>query len=456
MIHRQKKPPPATRAGKPDKYDAAARDRMMPAYLAGRQRAIKQVNAMPAGDQLFVSVLEGVRGIEALCVNAEATPWGRMSRLIAAAATTRKQFSRGLEGMPMRAAAIVTDMRVGHEARNRAATVSAVRAELKDVAQTLAQQSWDTLAPLRRLKLDVAQHKADLEPAQLAQAMQMHNDALHQLMFAASMTMLPSALSHDIMVADYMLGDIAGIAHSKSAMLEAAEHLHKLLWHDDQGSIISTDHAKRPDLVEAADINPALMDKTVMQIERLPLVNAARYTRARRRTSMSSGFKLHMPRVVNAAISGSTNRLFKKRIKTRTVGGSVLIDWSGSMRMDVEDVLRIADAAPAAHVAYYAGVNDHEWADHMGTLYITAEHGKRIPHTLTDLPRCGGGNAVDLWALAWLLEQPAPRLFVTDRGFTGPAASSAMSLCLAAERRGLVTVVANGSDIAGALAGRAA
>ena len=51
----------------------------------------------------------------------------------------------------------------------------------------------------------------------------------------------------------------------------------------------------------------------------------------------------------------------------------------------------------------------------MGKLVIYAENGRRA--TSVDHRYCG--NEVDLFAIQWLLRQPAPRVYVGDGEFCG-------------------------------------
>ncbi len=96
----------------------------------------------------------------------------------------------------------------------------------------------------------------------------------------------------------------------------------------------------------------------------------------------------------------------------RRVGGSVLLDTSGSMRLDADDLDTIFDASRgAALVAMYSGSGDH------GELRIVARAGRRASRS--HLERFGTGNVVDVPALAWLARQPAPRFWVSDGAVTG-------------------------------------
>lgn len=105
----------------------------------------------------------------------------------------------------------------------------------------------------------------------------------------------------------------------------------------------------------------------------------------------------------------------------RVPGGTVLLDWSGSMHLDSTDVEAMIQAAPAATVAVYGG--DYS----TGTLTVIARRGRLVQRL--DDHRPGGGNVVDGPALDWLAEQEEPRLWVSDGVVTGvgDAVSSAIT-----------------------------
>lgn len=127
---------------------------------------------------------------------------------------------------------------------------------------------------------------------------------------------------------------------------------------------------------------------------------------------------------------------FSRRPK-RGGTGSFLVDVSGSMRWELEDLQDLLDAMPRANVALYAGTYDR------GTLVIVAQGGKRatrqsIEEATSDI---GGNNLVDGPALEWLSTQPEPRVWISDGvvtavgvGCTEGALASAAGIC----RRGKI------------------
>lgn len=94
-------------------------------------------------------------------------------------------------------------------------------------------------------------------------------------------------------------------------------------------------------------------------------------------------------------------------------GGTVLIDVSGSMSLEPEDVLELVKVAPAATVATYCGRSDR------GQLRIVAENGRMASHKSGAYNPYGNGNIIDGPALHWLASQRAPRIWVSDCLVTG-------------------------------------
>lgn len=113
------------------------------------------------------------------------------------------------------------------------------------------------------------------------------------------------------------------------------------------------------------------------------------------------------------------------RTRRRFYGGTVLIDQSGSMSFEHEEIMRILELIPAGIVAAYSGhsdVNDAGYA--YGSLRILAKNGWAIPdyvntERLPDGRMTGYSNLVDGPALEWLAKQKAPRYWVSDGMVTG-------------------------------------
>ena len=98
-------------------------------------------------------------------------------------------------------------------------------------------------------------------------------------------------------------------------------------------------------------------------------------------------------------------KIFKQ--KMTQLGGTILIDASGSMSFNGEDILEIMQLLPAVTIAMYNGTRD------TGNLRIIAKNGKRVSEKYLD-EHSGYGNIVDGPALEWLGTQPARRIWVSD------------------------------------------
>lgn len=111
------------------------------------------------------------------------------------------------------------------------------------------------------------------------------------------------------------------------------------------------------------------------------------------------------------ALPSSDYRCFS--VKRRKYGGTILVDMSGSMRIDQKEVDRVLDIAPSATIAGYSGKNYE-----VGNIVIIAEDSKKgaAEEARASL---GGYNIIDGPALEWLAKQAAPRIWVSDGRVTG-------------------------------------
>lgn len=142
----------------------------------------------------------------------------------------------------------------------------------------------------------------------------------------------------------------------------------------------------------------------------------------------TSGSRLHRPSLRRPVLP---QRIFIRRAPIEA-GGTILVDASGSMG-DWDNVRQWCEKAPFGTVAYYAGSGRGGW------LYVYARDGKRA-HDILQPPACG--NTVDGLAIDWLMQQPGPRIMVTDREFCGAPDSVAQVARLAnLERNGDIKVV---------------
>jgi hypothetical protein len=120
------------------------------------------------------------------------------------------------------------------------------------------------------------------------------------------------------------------------------------------------------------------------------------------------------PRRIHRMLTDPYRRIFDRT--KRNSGGVVLIDGSGSMSVESEDILKILNAAPGATVALYA---HKEGSKNVPNFWVLAKDGKmvdKLPH------RHGGGNGVDGPALRWAIKakrfQNEPVLWVCDGAVT--------------------------------------
>ncbi|HEY7765641.1 MAG TPA: hypothetical protein VIB38_11680 [Aestuariivirgaceae bacterium] len=156
----------------------------------------------------------------------------------------------------------------------------------------------------------------------------------------------------------------------------------------------------------------------------------------------------------SGALVRGANRWFSdKRIfrgPARVEGGTVLIDTSASMKLDAASVDLILRTAPGATlVAMYSGKNGR------GELRVVARSGRRVEDT--GLAPYGQGNLIDVPALRWLSEQPAPRIWLSDGKVTGErdwASSVLARQCYVICRRHGIQRVETAEEADAVLAGR--
>ena len=110
--------------------------------------------------------------------------------------------------------------------------------------------------------------------------------------------------------------------------------------------------------------------------------------------------------------------------KTKRNGGTVLIDGSGSMHFDSDDIEQLVHILPASTCAMYQGHSDDDlmdidWSETdevpTGTLGIIASKGKWVE----EIPYYGFNNIIDGPAMDWLGKQQEPRIIVTDMQVSG-------------------------------------
>jgi hypothetical protein len=104
--------------------------------------------------------------------------------------------------------------------------------------------------------------------------------------------------------------------------------------------------------------------------------------------------------------------IFRRPVRERRGGGTVLVDTSGSMSLRDRDLDRLLGTTPqGARVAIYSGRGA------VGELRIVAWGDRRA--RAEHLEPYGIGNVIDVPALRWLARQPTPRLWISDGGVSG-------------------------------------
>jgi hypothetical protein len=128
-------------------------------------------------------------------------------------------------------------------------------------------------------------------------------------------------------------------------------------------------------------------------------------------TFARSGGRINSAKLAKAIANLSTHNLFKRQRKVQ--GGCIVLDASGSMGVSTSRLTTVCSAVSESTVAYY-GSNGRD-NKHFGALKIFAKNGNRA----SEAQFAGGTNSVDRAALAWLLQQPGPRVWVSDGAFCG-------------------------------------
>ena len=116
---------------------------------------------------------------------------------------------------------------------------------------------------------------------------------------------------------------------------------------------------------------------------------------------------------------------------------TIVMDWSGSMRMMPSQVAKIMEVLPQVCFAYYSGgilkneqggayLEDRGVPINGGTLAVLCDKGTAVDIEATPIAtwRAGGGNAVDRQALAWLAHRPGVHIWISDGGVTDSKGNS--------------------------------
>ena len=120
------------------------------------------------------------------------------------------------------------------------------------------------------------------------------------------------------------------------------------------------------------------------------------------------------PRYINRIVTDPERRIFSR--KTRALGGVVVIDCSGSMRLSEDDLDRLLKASSGATVLCYSGGYNHPTKPNV---WVVARKG-RMMRTLPEFP---GDNSVDGPAIVYAStlrdNGGQPLIWVSDGYVTG-------------------------------------
>ena len=146
-----------------------------------------------------------------------------------------------------------------------------------------------------------------------------------------------------------------------------------------------------------------------LNIKKLPMPEATRGNLGKKRVASDTGKN---PRRMHRYLTD--RKVFDRTSKG--MGGVVLIDASGSMSFNHNDIREIVEAAPGCTVAMYTEVSSSK-----PNLWILAEKGRICKKSDMHHDRCG--NVVDYPALKWAVKQrqrsASPVVWVSDGGVTG-------------------------------------
>lgn len=125
-------------------------------------------------------------------------------------------------------------------------------------------------------------------------------------------------------------------------------------------------------------------------LDKLHLTERVAGRMGRKRSATNMGIN---PRRIHRYLVDPERRIFDKRIKG--IGGVVLIDQSGSMRLDTDDIWEIIKASPGATIIGYSHGHGEP------NCWVLAENGKVV----AEVRHGNGGNGVDGPALMYALSK---------------------------------------------------
>ncbi|MFM8562689.1 MAG: hypothetical protein ACKOCE_02200 [Acidimicrobiia bacterium] len=183
--------------------------------------------------------------------------------------------------------------------------------------------------------------------------------------------------------------------------LDVACLIHRALIFDSE-----FDEGTAPDLSSLETRND-LTDGCFADLIELPMTRPQRVDGRIGRRKRPSGIGRH-PRHLDRMLTDPDRRIFERR--TRGNGGVVVIDQSGSMRLNADDLWRIIEAAPGCVII---GYSHGPGSDGIPNVWVLADRG-RVVETVPD---GNGGNGVDGPALEFALKRrraSEPLIWVCD------------------------------------------
>lgn len=152
-----------------------------------------------------------------------------------------------------------------------------------------------------------------------------------------------------------------------------------------------------------------------MEIANLPLVEA--HPTRKNARKIRPGFVGAFRYPHRALLPASDGMAFAYRKKAE--GGTVLLDCSGSMHLNLRNITDLLNHAPTLTVAAYASNNNDDLK--KGSLAILIKNGVVADRTSIKNwhESTSGGNIVDGPAIRWLIKQARPRIWISDGQVTG-------------------------------------
>lgn len=157
-----------------------------------------------------------------------------------------------------------------------------------------------------------------------------------------------------------------------------------------------------------------------LAVQKLPTPIAVTGAMGKKRIASNSG---RHPRRLHRLMTDPHKRVFDRVVRGK--GGVVVIDCSGSMRLDEQEVRELTEVSHGATVLAYTVTSwkcDEDGVPTLPNAWVLSERG-RMANLTEGLPFHGSANGVDLPALKWAVENRkhpnSPIVWVCDGYVTG-------------------------------------